>query len=278
MADARKTLPVLRKEWEGCTKCELGVRRDANGGQLVFGEGKRRGVMFIGEGPGSEEEAEGTPFVGPSGKILRGIIQKLGFTEYYITNIVTCRSCAPLTDAAGTLILRRGRPVFKDEPPIPPYIEACQPRLHEEIYLVDPIVIVSLGGTAAKTLIGGNLSILNEAGKERHIEIPGATARAVLTETKKQWVRKVGGKIIQPVERNTVRYLLVPTIHPAYVARNIADRGLNSPMRQLFNHIKLAVQIYERYLLETFGTLPTGASDVDYTEGSFDPDEEDNHE
>ncbi len=101
MADARKTLSILREEWESCTSCNLGVLREANRGRFVFGEGRTNGIMFIGEGPGKVEEEEGRSFIGPSGEILRGILKKLGIQDAYTTYLVACRSCSIATDDAG---------------------------------------------------------------------------------------------------------------------------------------------------------------------------------
>ena len=123
--DAHKKLETLRAEWLGCTRCELGVRRQAYDGEFVFGEGVRRGIMFIGEGPGEKEELSGRPFVGPSGRLLRHILKKLGVVDVYITNLVTCRSCAVAQTADGEPIFVPGRggapptPRWQDQPPSP---------------------------------------------------------------------------------------------------------------------------------------------------------------
>lgn len=256
--DAIHRLKILRDEWSDCTKCELGTRRRDVNGQFVFGEGVIRSILFIGEGPGKNEEWQGRPFVGKSGKILRKVIEHLGVLDFsYITNAVACRSCAPLMDAnTNTPMLRKNfrsqqmEIIWKDEPPSPIHLAACQPRLYEEIYLVDPVVIVSLGAKAAEILTGGSVTITTERGKERHINIPGMTQRAVLTEKKGVWLRKTKGLYVAPTEQNEVRYLLVPTLHPAYVDRKLSDKGPTSPFRQFFSDIKKAVKIFERYQLE----------------------------
>lgn len=265
MADARRTLELLGQEWKGCTKCNLGAQREANDGKIVFGEGGVRGIMFIGEGPGEVEENSGRPFVGPSGEILRGILNRLGVENHYISNIISCRSCEPFADAAGNPIIRksfRGPPrfIWKDMPPSPAAIEACKPRLYEEIYLVDPVVIVALGATAAKTLLRKHVAITDPSirGQPVHIQVPGAGMRAVVTDKKGVWARKIQGKLALPIERNEVSYLCIPTLHPAFVARRIADRGADSPFSQLAGDIKKAVQVYERFMTEAYGTVPSG--------------------
>ena len=219
--DARKSLDVLHDEWVNCTRCELGVRRHDVDGQFVFGEGRRRGIMFIGEGPGRVEEEEGRPFVGPSGKILRKVIGQLGITDYYISNCVACRSCGQAYNSEGQPIERMNRrtkkvePVITDQTPFPLYIKACLPRLYEQIYLVDPTIIVALGGEAASTLRGKPVKITSERGTTEAISIPGSWNVPVLTEKKRMWAHKVRGKFVMPTMQNQVQYLMLPTIHPA---------------------------------------------------------------
>lgn len=273
MPDARKTLPQLKAEWESCEKCELGVRRKAVGGQFVFGEGRRRGIMFIGEGPGVTEEAEGVPFVGRSGQLLRTVIGKLGLVDYYISNVVSCRSCADAYDSEGNLIVRRSRStgveeaLLKDQPPTPKQAEACRPRLQEEIYLVDPIIIVSLGAEATKALTGRAVSILRDRGSTEKIGVPGAWYLPNLTEKKKLWVRKIHGRLSMPTVQNMVEYLLMPTLHPAYVLRTQTDERRGNPLQCFIGDIKKAKAIYDRYMSEAFGIVPSESIEV--TEASF---------
>jgi uracil-DNA glycosylase len=260
--DARKTLAQLRKEWEGCTKCELGQRRQATSGSFVFGEGRTRGIMLIGEGPGRTEEQEGRPFIGKSGEILRRLLTHWKISDVYLTNLVTCRSCSPVLDADGLPRIGRNKmPMFRDEAPLPTHMEACRQRLIEEIYLVDPVVIVSLGGKAAEALLQKPVTITRDRGQEKHIEIPGASWRATFTEKRGAWLRKVGGQLVAPVEENTVTYLLIPTLHPAYVLREIHNDQPENPFRQFASDIKKAVKIYERYMLEVHGVEPRASEE-----------------
>ena len=134
--DYHKSLLVLKNDWQDCTACELGQQREAKGGAFVFGEGFTRGIMFIGEGPGKDEEAEGRPFIGKSGKILRHIIARLNIERYYITNIVSCRSCGLAYDTEGNPKYRRDYatkqmvPWIQDQPPTPSQMATCMPRLY----------------------------------------------------------------------------------------------------------------------------------------------------
>lgn len=266
--DARKTLQVLREEWESCTKCTLGVQRETTNGSFVFGEGARRGIMFIGEGPGREEEEFGRPFIGPSGDLLRKILTGLGFTDHYITNLVACRSCEHRLDENQLPMFRRARggrppePWMQDTPPKPTEWGACLARLHEEIYLVDPVVIVSLGGTAAEALIGRPVTITRDHGQPREIQIPGAGYDAVLTEKKREWYHKVRGVVVAPVKQSTVGYILVPALHPAYVLRKIADKGADSPFRLLVEDVRNAIKIYEEYIKYAFNAQISTRSDT----------------
>lgn len=273
MVDARKPLPLLHQEWSSCTACDLGKRRQAVSGAFVAGEGTPGGIMFIGEGPGRQEEEQGMPFIGQSGQLLRDALQKLGFTHYYISNIVACRACETIMDPSTNLPRIRkgkyGRPdeiMYRDCPPKPTEIAACMPRLYEEIYLVDPVLIVTLGGTAAEAILQRNVAITNERGRTQEMSIPGATARAVHTEKRGVWGRKVHGEMRFPIEQNQVRYLVLPTLHPAYVLRKLGDRGVNSPLRQFGNDLRLAVKIYEWHMVNVLGRDPATLSNADLSQ------------
>lgn len=271
--DARKSLARLREEWQNCTACELGRRRDALGGSFVFGEGVTGGIMFIGEGPGKDEEEQGRPFIGKSGMLLRRILARLGVVDYYISNTVACRSCEPITDAAGTPLMTKAYPnrpamiKYQDRAPIKRQTEACRPRLMEEIYLVDPVVIVSLGGQAAQMLTDSTLSILKERGVAREISVPGAAEVPNLTP-KGAWLRKGKGVTNpKPTEQNEVRYLMIPTVHPAFVLRRANDFSRDNPFRHLVDDIRQAQAVYDRYLFETHGVVadpPVADADLPY--------------
>jgi len=128
------SLDALAAFVDGCTRCRLAEGRR----RLVFGEGDPRApVMFIGEGPGAEEDRTGRPFVGPAGKLLDAMIFALGFErrEVFIANVVKCRPPGnrdPEADEVG----------------------ACAPFLDRQIELIRPRVIVALGRPAARRLTG----------------------------------------------------------------------------------------------------------------------------
>ncbi len=270
--DCRKSLPQLAAEWEGCTKCELGVRRAEVNGSFVFGEGAPGGVMFIGEGPGRDEESYGRPFTGRSGSVLRDLLNKLGFSNVYLTNVVTCRSCGPSFDGEGNPRMRDNRstgerePIINDQPPLPVQMQACLPRLYEEIYLVDPILIVALGGPSIEALSGKPARVLAESGVIQTITIPGAGYHPDLTAKRKAWVRKVRGELIMPVKQNRVSYSMMTLVHPAYVLRKRKDERVGNPVEIFISGLRKAVDLYERYVLDVHGDTSLRARDVDNDE------------
>lgn len=267
--DARKTLAELRQEWSSCIKCDLGKRRLEVEGKFVFGRGTTGGVMLIGEGPGSEEEKQGLPFVSRSGSILHNVLALLGLDEYYETNLVTCRSCVQQFDGQGQPMLRKNwvtrQPelVYKDELPTPPQYNACLPRLYEEIYLVDPSVIIGLGGKACEALMGQPVTITRDHGKPVQISIPGASYRPVLTEKKKEWLHRTPEGMRTLTEQNEVRYYFMPTLPPAYVERKLEDFAPDSPFRQFVADIKKAIRAHEVYHEMVFGLLPSSNQESD---------------
>ncbi len=126
-------LEAVRREVGDCRRCPLHENRK----HIVFGEGDPEArLMFIGEGPGADEDREGKPFVGRAGGLLTKMIQAMGLdrSEVYIANVVKCRP-----------------PENRD--PEPQEKAACVPFLEAQIEAVDPEVIVTLGRVAANTLL-----------------------------------------------------------------------------------------------------------------------------
>ena len=131
--DKKELLRHLYKEYQSCLNCELGGTRK----NLVFGNGSSESkIMFIGEGPGADEDETGNPFVGRAGKLLTKMINSIGIErqDVYITNIVKCRP-------------PQNRNPYEIE------ISSCSPILEKQIEIVDPKLIVTLGNFPAKTLI-----------------------------------------------------------------------------------------------------------------------------
>ena len=140
MTSSEKDWIELEKEVSECRLCELARTRN----KTVFGEGSRHAdLLFIGEGPGRQEDLEGRPFVGPSGKLLTRIIEagmKLSRAQVFITNLVKCR---PTVNLEGN----------KDRPPNEQELKACAPYLLTQIRGIAPRVIVTVGGPATKFLL-----------------------------------------------------------------------------------------------------------------------------
>ena len=132
-------LATLGEAAAGCTRCRLAEGRT----KVVFGAGNPAAeLMFVGEGPGADEDRQGLPFVGAAGELLTRIIQAIEMTrdEVYIANVVKCRP-----------------PGNRD--PQPDEVAACRGYLEKQIGLVRPRVLVALGKVAAQTLLGNDSPI-----------------------------------------------------------------------------------------------------------------------
>jgi len=254
--DCRETLQQLQGSWEECRGCDLGIYREAVGGAFVFGEGTAGTIMFIGEGPGKDEELLGRPFVGVSGMLLRDTIDELGLTQYYITNTVCCRSCAQQFDTEGNAQYTKQDghrvPLIKDESPKGNQTKACFPRLIQEIYIVDPLLIVALGGTAASVILNRSVSIQAENGCMTHASLPGGAFIPALTPTGR-WARKVRKQLIAPVAQNQVIYPVIPIVHPAFALRSDTDERVDAPMPLFKKGMEKVQQSYNRFVREVYG-------------------------
>ncbi|MCB4756836.1 MAG: uracil-DNA glycosylase [Elusimicrobia bacterium] len=163
-----------------CQRCPLGESRH----QLVFGVGNpEAAVMFIGEGPGFDEDIKGEPFVGKAGQLLDKIMASIGLnrSNVYIANVVKCH---PMID------LNRRDQRGNDRPPIPVEIEKCFPFLLEQIKIIKPRVIVTLGGVATKAILRRSEGISSLRGKFYNVTLDG------------------------------VNVLVLPTFHPAALLRD----------------------------------------------------------
>ncbi len=145
-------LDVFEMQIKGCKKCRLAEGRN----KFVFGGGNRNAdIMFIGEGPGREEDIQGKPFVGPAGQLLTKILASIHLTreEVYITNIVKCRP-------------PNNRTPFPDE------METCYPYLEKQIKMIKPKIICLLGAAAIKGVLKEKGSISSLRGRiHKHLGI-----------------------------------------------------------------------------------------------------------
>ena len=172
---ARASWDELRTLVSECRACELCRARK----QAVFGVGHESAPwLFVGEGPGADEDAQGEPFVGAAGKLLDSMLAAIGCQrgrEVYIANVVKCRPPGNRT-------------------PTPGEAAACAPFLDRQIELLGPKIIVALGKTAAMRLLGTEASIASLRGKvHRYQGIPvvvtyhPAYLLRSLTEKSKAW-------------------------------------------------------------------------------------------
>ena len=139
------TMDQLRQTCLNCRQCNLSETRN----HVVFGVGpEETPILFVGEGPGQQEDLQGEPFVGPAGKLLDDMLSIIDLSRRncYITNIVKCRP-----------------PQNRD--PLPEESAACLPWLRQQFQLLRPKIIVCLGRIAAQQLIDPGFSVSRDHGK-----------------------------------------------------------------------------------------------------------------
>jgi uracil-DNA glycosylase len=137
LTDPVAALKLIREDLGDCTRCKL---HQQGRKQIVFGIGNPRAeLMFVGEGPGADEDTQGKPFVGRAGQLLNNMIKAMGIRreDVYIANIVKCRPPGNRTPE-------------RDE------CETCSPFLMRQIAVIKPKVVVALGAVAAKNLLAMN--------------------------------------------------------------------------------------------------------------------------
>jgi DNA polymerase len=131
--DPEHELSIIREDLGDCTRCRLHLSRTT----IVYGDGSPQArLVFVGEGPGFDEDQQGRPFVGRAGKLLDKMIKALGLKreEVYICNVVKCRPPNNRT-------------------PLPDEIETCSPFLFRQLEAIAPAVVCALGACAAQTLL-----------------------------------------------------------------------------------------------------------------------------
>jgi DNA polymerase len=144
-ADKAEALEELKRKFGACGACRLSKGRKT----VVFGEGNPDArLMFIGEGPGREEDLQGRPFVGDAGKLLTSLVNRMGFQreEVYIANVVKCRP-----------------PMNRD--PQEDEVAACLPVLRRQVEIIAPEVIMLLGRVAAQAVLETKIPISKLRGK-----------------------------------------------------------------------------------------------------------------
>jgi DNA polymerase len=186
------TFEALREAALVCVKCpHLAKART----QVVFGVGNPKAeLMFVGEAPGADEDAQGEPFVGRAGQLLTKIIQAMGFSreEVYIANVLKCRPDMP----PG---------VSGNRKPTPKEMSTCLPWLERQINLIKPRVMVALGATALEGLLGATTPVSKMRG--RWLEFHGIPVMAtyhpayLLRNQSISEKRKVWEDMLQVLER-----------------------------------------------------------------------------
>ena len=176
------TLQELSASLYNCQRCKLAKLGRT---QVVFGVGNPHAtIMFVGEGPGFYEDKQGEPFVGAAGKLLNELLQSAGLAraEIYIANVIKCRP-----------------PNNRD--PEPDEVETCKPFLLQQIELIKPKVVCTLGRWATETLLG-----------------------------RKVGITKIRGHAIRHTD-----FVIFPMLHPAAA---LHQGGLMDPLREDFQKLK----------------------------------------
>ncbi len=151
----RERLVEVYNEASTCVRCPLSETRN----RVVFGAGNADAdLMFVGEGPGAEEDRQGLPFVGRAGGLLNELLEEIGMArdDVFIANVVKCRC-----------------PGNRD--PLPLEIESCRPYLYEQLRLIEPRVVCTLGNFATKLLTGNRAGITRVRGTPQVHELGGRT-------------------------------------------------------------------------------------------------------
>jgi len=200
--DPAEALKIIRADLGDCTRCKLHKQSRK---QIVFGvRNPRAELMFVGEGPGADEDEKGEPFVGRAGQLLNNMIKAMGLQreQVYIANIVKCRPPGNRTPE-------------RDE------CETCSPFLMRQIAAIKPKVVVALGAVAAKNLLAIN---------------------APMSELRGRWYdfRPAGARSNDPSsdDRSWNGARLAVTYHPAFLLRDPRQKGeawkdLQMVMREL---------------------------------------------
>jgi DNA polymerase len=181
--DPAAALKLIREDLGDCIRCKLHKQGRK---QIVFGVGNPHAeLMFVGEGPGADEDLQGEPFVGRAGQLLNNMIKAMGIRreDVYIANIVKCRPPGNRTPE-------------RDE------CETCSPFLMRQIAVIKPRVVVALGAVAAKNLLAINAPMSELRGRFYDFMPPGS-------RTDPSWQ---GAK-------------LAVTYHPAFLLRDPRQKG-----------------------------------------------------
>lgn len=239
--DKNQQLQQLYDRWFGCTKCLLHQFRESP--ELVFADGNPYApIMIVGEAPGEQEENQGIPFVGPSGQLLNQMlalisddtgIQELSTwydkasrskenvrkfheemyewrkEQFFITNIVCCK---PPDNRQPTGL----------------EIGSCFERVRAMVYIVDPLVIITVGKTAAEALLRKKIEITQKRGQLYEAEIHGRLGK--------------------------VKYPVMPTLHPSYLLRKADWKVKDGDYMKTVKDLYKAMRLKDELMLHYFNT------------------------
>lgn len=261
--DIEGGLEKHKARWAGCTACNLGTtlltRIEETEPQRkppcqVFGDGVLRSIFVIGPPPTWREERdqrflargkyirETNTFEPSGGDMVRRLFQELKFHEVYYTGTTLCRACHIPEELPGA---QEGVAWHRDRPALDPEIKACRTRLHEEIYIVDPLLILALGQTVAKALTG---RIITSYGGLQQLAIPARTQRAHITSRGWPVKDKRDPRGFRcPSEPWEIEYPLMVLRDPDDVLRNRHNKDPRGEMPQFIEHVKLAVRMVREY-------------------------------
>lgn len=235
--EREQILKHIYDSWVNCSRCHLCQERN----NVVPGWGSPYArVMLIGEGPGENEDRLGKPFVGRAGDLLvqylagisadpqvvatheamkhapkpeerearRSELYELLCEDYYLTNIIACRPPENRDPAAAE-------------------IEACRQRVIDLIYLIDPLVIIAIGGIALQSLLGRKISIVSKRGELYDMEMPGRLVK--------------------------YRIPVMATLHPAYLARRADFSDAQGECAKTYDDYLKVMEIHDELLYRHYG-------------------------
>lgn len=214
------SLYELRDHWEDCERCDLYKTRK----HVVFGDGNPcADILIIGEAPGEYEDKYGLPFYGRAGEILNEFLGSVALDrekDLYTTNVVCCRPTVDVVDD------RTGETRVDNRQPSKVEREACRPRLLETIYLVDPLLIVTVGKVPFQALTGKATEMKAVRGRMRTFILQG---------------REV-----------PIPYPILPVYHTAFLARS-SDRRKEGPWGKTLEDFVKMTKIVDHLRLCYFG-------------------------
>jgi uracil-DNA glycosylase family 4 len=201
----------LKAEWADCERCPLCEKR----GKVVFGDGNPMAdLLFIGEGPGEDEDKVGIPFVGRSGALFDALLKTVGIPreDIFVTNLVGCRT-----------------PDNRDPNSSERY--ACSERLRDILYIIDPLIIIPMGKVALKSLVKGGR---DWAVTEYHGQLFSSphpkfrfSGDANGTEVRGEVFPRKG----ENKDNWLLEYDMIPIVHPAFILRadGVEEKNMKFP-------------------------------------------------